>query len=141
MAENNNRLLYLISRAVSRLKYASIERFNNAGVTVTPSQMGILFLLMKRDNMSMSELSSILSIDNSTLTRLSDRLVKLDFIERVRDINDRRISKLRLTDNGRCEGMKAVKTAKEINSEISRGFTDEEMKIFIRVMESFFAKF
>jgi len=141
MAGRDNRLLYLISRAVSRLKYYSIEKFSSAGVTVTPSQMGILFLLIKKNNMAMSELSSVLNIDNSTITRLSDRLIKQGLVERVKGENDRRVSKLSITDSGSTEGAKALRIAKQINSEIRKGFTDEEMEVFIRVLESFFKKF
>ena len=141
MAGHDNRLLYLISRAVSRLKYYSIEKFSGGGVTATPSQMGILFLLLKKDYMTMSELSSLLDIDNSTITRLSDRLIRQGLVERARDDSDRRISKLAITDRGKAEGVKAIRIAKAINAEIRKGFTDEEIEIFTRVLESFFEKF
>ena len=141
MAQNDNRFLYLISRSVSRLKYYSIERFNSEGVTVTPSQMGVLFVLSRGKEMTMGEISTLLNVDNSTLTRLADKLEKEGFVERVRDDTDRRISKLRITKKGGAESSKALRITKEINSEITKGFTEPEIKVFVRVLESFFEKF
>lgn len=141
MAQGDTRFLYLISRSVSRLKYYSIQKFLGEGITVTPSQMGILFLLSKGEGKTMSELSSALNIDNSTLTRLADRLVKEGVVERVRDNADRRISKLRITESGAAESRKALRITKEINSEITRGFTEEEVAVFVRILESFLKKF
>ena len=103
--------------------------------------MGILFLLSRGEGKTMSELSSALSIDNSTLTRLSDRLVKEGLIERTRDDSDRRVSKLRITGKGTAESRKALKITKEINSEITKGFTPDEIAAFVRVLESFLEKF
>jgi DNA-binding MarR family transcriptional regulator len=141
MSRQDNRFLYLISRSVSRLKYYSIQKFQGEGVNVTPSQMGILFLLSKGDGKTMSELSTALNIDNSTLTRLADRLVREGFAERIRDDSDRRISKLRITESGTAESRKALRITKEINNEIIRGFSEEEIAAFVRVLESFLKKF
>lgn len=141
MTQRDTRFLYLISRSVSRLKYYSIQKFQGEGVNVTPSQMGILFLLSKGEGKTMSEISSSLNIDNSTLTRLADRLVKEGFAERIRDDADRRVSKLRITENGAVESRKALRITKEINNEITRGFTDEEIASFVKVLASFLKKF
>jgi len=141
MSRQDNRFLYLISRSVSRLKYYSIQKFQGEGVNVTPSQMGILFLLSKDGDKTMSELSTALNIDNSTLTRLADRLVREGFAERIRDDTDRRISKLRITENGRAESRKALRITKEINNEIIRGFSEEEIAAFVKILESFLKKF
>ncbi len=141
MPPQDNRFLYLISRSVSRLKYYSIQKFQGEGVNVTPSQMGILFLLLKDGDKTMSELSTALNIDNSTLTRLADRLVREGFAERIRDDTDRRISKLRITENGRAESRKALRITKEINNEIIRGFSEEEIAAFVKILESFLKKF
>jgi len=126
---------------MSKIKYYSISRFNEGGVTVTPSQMGILFLLKNGDSLPMSALSSALSVDNSTLTRHADRLIKREFVERVTDDSDRRILKLRITGTGLKESEKAAKIAKEINRDVISGFTDEEVLIFTKVLTGIIQKF
>ena len=141
MTTDDNRYLYLISIAFSRLKYYSIQKFLKENITVTPSQMGILFALSREESITMGELSSALSIDNSTLTRLADRLVKQGFIERARDSSDRRVLNLMLTQAGRKEAARALKITKELNSELVKDLSSEEIEIFLKILKSFINKF
>jgi DNA-binding MarR family transcriptional regulator len=67
--------------------------------------------------------------------------VREGFAERIRDDSDRRISKLRITESGTAESRKALRITKEINNEIIRGFSEEEIAAFVRVLESFLKKF
>ena len=139
--KNDERLIYLISRAVTRLKYYSINKFQREGIDITPSQMGILFALSRRDGLSMTELSSLIDVDNSTLTRLADKLEKRGFVERKKSISDRRALTLDITPSGIAEAAKAVIIAHEINNEIKAGFTDDEMSVFVKILNSFMNKF
>ncbi|MBC8312246.1 MAG: MarR family transcriptional regulator [Candidatus Marinimicrobia bacterium] len=59
------------------------------------------FLLsVPSEGISMSELSNILGIDISTMSRNSNKLESLNFIERERDSEDGRTFKLSLTTSG-----------------------------------------
>lgn len=136
-----NRILYLISRSMGSLKYYSIKRFSDQGITITPSQMGILFFLNINGEMSMTALSRSMALDNSTLTRLVDKLVKAGFVERYPNPADRRGFLVRLTAQGREEGVRAAAISRELNREILDGITDSEIEIFIRILESFLIKF
>ena len=138
--DKSKKFLYLISRATNRIKYYSISKFNEGGVTVTPSQMGILFLLKNGDSLTMSAISSALSVDNSTLTRHADKLIKRDFVERVQDGSDRRILMLKITKAGFKESEKAVKIANQINADVISGFSEEEIQIFSKVLMSIIQK-
>lgn len=137
----SKKILYLISRSVNRLKYYSISKFNEVGVTVTPSQMGILFLLRNGNTLPMSELSTALSLDNSTMTRHADKLIKSGFVERLRDESDRRVLKLKITQSGLMESEKAAVIAKGINADVISGFSEEEIRIFIKVLTGIISKF
>ena len=136
-----NRLLYLISRSVGKLKNYSVKRFTDAGISITPSQMGIIFFLNIKGEMNMSALSVSMGLDNSTLTRLVDKLVRTGFVERVPNPADRRGFLVRVTETGIAQGVRASEIAKEINTMVMEGFSEEEIRVFIRVLESFFAKF
>ncbi len=139
--DNSRKFLYLMSRAMNRIKYYSISRFNEGGVTVSPSQMGILFLLKNGKPLSMSVLSSTLSVDNSTLTRHADKLIKSGLVERVRDESDRRILLLRITEKGSKEGEKAARISNQINAELIAGFSEDEVRIFSKILMSIIQKF
>ena len=141
MINSKNRLLYLISRSVTRLKNYSAKRFSEEGILITPSQMGMLFFLNKAGKMNMSALSLLMGLDNSTLTRLVDKLGKAGFVRRVPDPDDRRAFIIEITGPGIIEAARAAAISKEINNQIMEGFSESEIEIFIRILESFFVKF
>ena len=70
----DDRLIYLVFTAQLKLRTYLKNAFSEAGVTITPAQSGILFLLKRKNGQTMSELSQVLTLDNSTLTGLVDRL-------------------------------------------------------------------
>ncbi|MBW2637177.1 MAG: MarR family transcriptional regulator [Deltaproteobacteria bacterium] len=89
----------------------------------------------------MTELSHALSIDNSTITGLVDRLENAGFLKRQPKVEDRRISLIYLTPEGDRETRKAITALHQVNEEIRSGFSADEMLIFKRVLNSFFVKF
>ncbi len=139
--DKSRKFLYLMSAAMNRIKYHSIQKFQEEGITVSPSQMGILFLLKKGEPLTMSTLSAALSVDNSTLTRHADRLIKSGLIERIKDDSDRRVLKLRITPAGLKESEKAAKISNRINSEILAGLSEKDIETFSRILLNIIDKF
>lgn len=68
------------------------------GISVVQSH--ILYELQKRPNISLNELSDILSIDTSTLSRQVNYLVEMEMVNRLPDPKDRRYVVLSLTQKG-----------------------------------------
>jgi DNA-binding MarR family transcriptional regulator len=145
-AEVNNmppddRLIYLIFTAQQKLRTHLGNVMMRENARVTPAQAGILFLLAEKDGRTMSELSRILSIDNSTLTGLVDRLEKAGLARRDASPHDRRASHVHISPDGIQEMKKARSVVGRVNREIMDGFTPEELASFKRVLLSFFQKF
>jgi DNA-binding MarR family transcriptional regulator len=137
----DDRLIFLVFSAQQKLKTYLNGALATAGVRVTTAQAGILFLLKQKDGRTMTELSQILGIDNSTMTGLTDRLEKAGFLKRHADPGDRRASHIHITPQGlaEVEGAKAV--IRRVNEEIKTGFSKEEIEAFKRVLNGFFDKF
>jgi DNA-binding MarR family transcriptional regulator len=110
-------------------------------IKVTPAQAGILFLLTGKDGRTMSELSQILSIDNSTITGLVDRLEKMGLVRRKASPNDRRTSHVHVNPEGIEEMNKAKRIVGKVNQEIKNGFTVEEIESFKKILRSFFQRY
>jgi DNA-binding MarR family transcriptional regulator len=68
------------------------------GVSLVQSH--ILYELSKKSNISLNDLSQLLSVDTSTLSRQVQFLVELNMINRVADPKDRRYVLLSLTSKG-----------------------------------------
>jgi len=137
----DDRLLYLIFTAQQKLRTHLNNVMTKENVGVTPAQAGILFLLKEKDGRTMSELSQILSIDNSTITGLVDRLEKAGLVRRDLSPNDRRSSHVYASQEGMQEADKAKRVIRKVNREIMEGFTAEEIESFKKILRSFFKRF
>ena len=89
----------------------------------------------------MSELSHVLSMDNSTVTGLVDRLQKSGLVTRRANPDDRRISLIRITPQGVEEIKKAMPVITRVNEQIKAGFSEQEIHTFKGILNSFFEKF
>jgi MarR family transcriptional regulator, organic hydroperoxide resistance regulator len=137
----DDRLIYLIFTTQNKLRTYLNNAMTADGVKVTVAQSGILFLLKEKNGRSMTELSRILGIDNSTLSGLIDRLEKARLVERNASPTDRRSSHIYMTQEGieAAEGAKRV--IRRVNEKIKDGFTPEEMETFKKVLKTFFGRF
>jgi DNA-binding MarR family transcriptional regulator len=139
--ETDDRLIYQVFMAQQKLRTYLKDALAMEGVRVTPAQAGILFLLKKKNGQSMTELSQLLSIDNSTITGLVDRLEKSGFVNRNASTSDRRMFRIFITPQGIEESNKAKTIIKRVNKEIKSGFSREDIEIFKRILNSFLEKF
>ena len=137
---DDDRLIYLISRAQHCLKVHLMKAFSAEGLDLTPVQAGILFLL-KEGPKTMTQLSRMLGIDNSAITGLVDRLGNAQLAERRPDPADRRKWRIHITDKGRAEIDRALVIVRRVNGDIKDGFSTEEIAVFKKVLTSFLEKF
>ena len=137
----DDRLLFLMSKAQSKLTQYLKSQFKAQDIDISPGQAGILFLLEQRDLRPMGELSNILEIDNSAITRVVDRLEKSGLVIRGPNPEDRRQYLIGITDKGVQQTSKVKEIARLANDKIKEGFTDLEISVFQRVMASFGPKF
>jgi DNA-binding MarR family transcriptional regulator len=137
----DDRLIYLLFTAQQKLRTYLKKMMTKENVKVTTAQAGILFLLKQKDGRTMSELSQILSIDNSTITGLVDRLEKIGLVRRDASPHDRRASHVFINAHGLEEVDKAKRVIRMVNQEIKNGFSGEELESFNRILKSFFHKF
>lgn len=137
----DDRLIFLIFTAQNKLRTYLNNALVAASVRVTFVQAGILFLLKQSNGRTMSDLSQLIGVDNSTLTGLVDRLEKAGFVARQASPTDRRSLLIQVTPEGIAEGDKAKTIIKRVNEEIKVGHSPEEMEIFKGILRSFFVKF
>ena len=73
---------------------------NWAGLDLTFTQLRALFMVRRRQPLRVSDLGDALSMSLASASALADRLVRLGFVERDRDVEDRRTVLLRLSGRG-----------------------------------------
>ena len=72
---------------------------NKFGITVV--QLMTLHFIKHNDNCKTSDIAYFLSVSPPDSSRIVETLVKKGFIERIYDEKDRRIIRLRITENGK----------------------------------------
>ena len=85
----------LLWRIITRSDPGRLEAW--AGVGLTMTQLRVLFLLREDEGMTARALAESLSVTPSTLTRIMDRLVRGQLVQREEDPDDRRLVRHYLT--------------------------------------------
>ncbi len=133
-AVSEDRLIYLVFMAQNRLQNLLKNALAAEGVGVTPAQSGILFLLKRKDGLTMTEMGRALGIDNATITGLIDRLERNGFVRRNRSASDRRALNIAITTEGVEEVNRAKAVVKRVNESIKTGFSAGEIEAFKRIL-------
>ncbi len=139
--KSDDRLIYLLSVAQQTMKEYTNTSLSRAGVELTMTQAGILFLLKQKDMRTMSELGEVFDIDNSAVTRLIDRLEKNGSVERHPAPGDRRAFLIHLTPKGLESLEKAKKIIMSVNEELKRGFAPEEVEAYKKILKGIVERF
>lgn len=137
-ARKDPRLIYLLSVAQRRLQRSVAARSENG---VTPAQAGLLFVLGKQAGVLMGEAAAALDLGAAGLSGLVDRMAASGLVERRADESDARAWRIYLTTKGRKARTLAKDRAREINFCLVQGFTEEEIDIVARWLNSIVTKF
>ena len=134
-------LPYLLSRAshlVSRRFYALLKR---QGMPIR--EWRVLGTLFDGDGVPLGELAEICLIEQSTATRLIDRMAARGLVEKKVDGDDRRRALVCITPAGRSAASGLMEQAREIDRAIVAGFDPKrraqlkaELEALIAVMEA-----
>lgn len=92
-------ILITASRALVAIAAKSLARVDDQ---VTLPQYRALVVLASRDGLRPVDLADALDVSPSTATRMCDRLVRKELVERVHRDSDRREVELRLSPDGRA---------------------------------------
>jgi DNA-binding MarR family transcriptional regulator len=117
---------FIISRTNQKLSNYLTRKFKS--YDITPEQWGLLNRLWEKDGISQKELSEISIKDQTTVTRILDKLERKGLIKRQTSPDDRRSFLIFLTDTGRSLENKLVPIAYEVLDEALQGLSEEEIK-------------
>ncbi|MDD4843746.1 MAG: MarR family transcriptional regulator [Anaerotignum sp.] len=96
---------------------------------ITPSQYGVLSCLWQRDFATPKQISEILCLETSTISGVLDRMQKKGLIDRVINKEDRREVRVVPTEKGKALEEPISKIIDDVNEEVLRCFTEEEIGI------------
>ncbi|MDP9919505.1 MarR family winged helix-turn-helix transcriptional regulator [Variovorax boronicumulans] len=134
-AQKKYRLVFLLNvaqRAVQRWK----ETRGDALPALSAAQAGTMFFLSANDGALTGEVAQALNIGAPAMSGLAARLEKAGYLTRAQDPNDGRAFRLYQTEEGRLAGQRAKAGLGALNARLTQGFSDEEMAIVGRWLES-----
>ncbi|KZL92929.1 MarR family winged helix-turn-helix transcriptional regulator [Clostridium magnum] len=100
----------------------------------TRVQWLVMYYLLRDGRMSQSDLGEKMDIKDSTVVRLIDRMEKEQFVERVKDKKDRRVTYVLLTEKGKKRIEELLPIGEEMSKVFSKSISNEEFEIFNKVL-------
>lgn len=104
---------------------------------IDQGQIDTLDVLASQPHWRMSELADALHVEPSTATRAVQRLVADGLAERLRDADDGRVVKVRISAAGRAVRDEVVKRRAAMFQFILSNFEEEELPLFAELLERF----
>ena len=117
-----------ISKSINPAELLKIE--------LTASQIKVLTAFNDKHEHTMTELSQALAVTLPTMTAMVDRLMYNRLVTRGRDENDRRVVRVRLTDDGKKMLADLMEVRKKEFEQILKVLSDYEIDLFLSSIEN-----
>lgn len=108
--------------------------------TLSSAQVGALFYLARHDGALIGEVAQALMIGAPAMSGLANRMEQAGLIARRRDAIDGRAIRLYLTEQGQLVRQRAQADLLILNAKLTEGFSEAEMKVVARWLESLQSK-
>ncbi|MFR1707706.1 MAG: MarR family winged helix-turn-helix transcriptional regulator [Clostridium sp.] len=126
-------IAFITNKSAKRLADEFNRRLQEHGSTRV--QWIALFYIGKALEISQKELSDYMDVKESSMVRLIDRMEKEELVERRKDPEDRRITKIILTDKGKFLREELMPIGEEFQDDVLKGISKEDMGIFKEVLQ------
>ena len=122
---------------IKQLQDRIFERMlSENGIEISGGQGRILFVLWKKDHLTISEISEQTSLAKNTVSVVVDGMVRKGIVERETNPSNRRQTIISLTDYAQYMREQYETVSRQMNQLFYQGFSEREQKEF----ESFLAR-
>lgn len=128
-----NSASYLIYRLALRIRTLYQRAIQENGGEINPEQLALLMNLSKKEGVSQKELAQNTLSDTPAVTRMIDKLEKLDLIERRDCKGDKRAYQIYFTAKGKKTRAELASVTKSLNI-LFKGFSNKEKKNFFELL-------
>ncbi len=97
--------------------------------------MGYTLMIIPKEGIPATSIAPIMGMGSSSLSRLLKSMEKNDLIIKKADENDRRVTKIFLTNKGVQHRKEIKKVVLNFNSNVMKSLTEEEVKTYHKVSE------
>ncbi len=133
---NRDHILFKIGRIQYKTNKILLQELRNYGVTgIFPSHGEIIGSLLLNGPLQMKDIARIIDKDKSTVTALTDKLIRLHYVVKHRDSDDNRVSIISLTEKGKALKPYYKEISKSLREQAYKGFSDDEKKLLCNMLE------
>jgi len=122
--------LVLLARLYRRALDSALKPYALSEATVLP----IRYIARLGSNIRQGNLAEALNLEGPTLVRVLDQLAELGYIDRIEDVQDRRVKTLRLTPAGEELNMQLNSLLANLRAELFEGASEDDVNATLRVM-------
>ena len=108
---------------------------------VTTAQAAVLAIVAARENATQSDVADALGLNESAVTAMATRLLKLGLIERVRSATDGRAWCLRVSAAGQAALTASRKAFAAINARVDEELSEQELTRLVAFLDRLSAAF
>lgn len=98
--------------------------------------MGYTLMIIPKEGIPATSIAPIMGMGSSSLSRLLKSMEKNDLIIKKADEDDRRVTKIFLTNKGVQHRKEIKKVVLNFNSNVMKSLTEEEVKTYHKVSET-----
>lgn len=130
-------IVYFISRTKQKMtQFIQMQLKKQHLDELIPSHGNILTVLYENgDKMPLNEIAKRIGRDKSTVTLLVNKLVGLGYVEKVRDLQDKRVTFVQLTEQGYDLKPQFDHISAKVYETAYRGFSQEEKAQFLSLLK------
>ena len=129
-------LMHVVSASLERVED---KLFKDIGILVGEYQVLYAIQTIKND-VTPTKINEILNKDPNHISFLLKRLEKQGFIRRTKDLSDRRLTRLEITEDGKRIYKKTRAKAEKLPKMLLSALTDEELKAYIGILHKLRAR-
>jgi DNA-binding MarR family transcriptional regulator len=129
--KNITHRMAIISTLAKRLIYKAI---NEASLEITPDQWSLLYYLWAKDGLSIGEIAELSKKDFSNVTRIVDKLVRDEYVQKKKDTRDKRSYHVFLLPKADTVKDKVEQIQSKTMSESLNGISDKEQKFLLNIL-------
>lgn len=116
-------LLSKVARAGGRHWQSDVE-----GLGLTAVQAKVLVFMLDLERPTSQELGEYCALDAASLSGVVDRLIKMDLLQRIQDLQDRRINRIDYSAQGRDVALQIKQKQQPANSEFMQHLSEVEQQ-------------
>lgn len=127
---------FVIYRAASKMKLGLQRTFIANGFHITPEQWGVMSAVWEHEGLHQSLLAEKTAKDRHNVTRILNRLEKDGFIRREQDLEDLRLQKVYLTEDGKALKARLAPIVTNFLELAMDGLTQDDLGAMKRILST-----